>query len=44
VFPPVAVTFVGAPGAAGLAAGVTLFEGADADPVPIAFVAVTVNV
>ena len=40
-FPRVAVPMVGASGAV---AGVTLFEAADADPVPTAFVAVTVNV
>jgi hypothetical protein len=39
--PRVAVTEVGAPGTL---PGVTLLEGADARPVPIAFVAVTVNV
>ena len=39
--PAVAVTPVGAPGAD---AGVTLFDGADGGPVPIALVAVTVNV
>ena len=38
--PGVAVTLVGAPGTV---AGVTGAEGVDADPVPIAFVAVTVN-
>ena len=40
-FPAVALTFVGAPGSV---AGVTAFDGLDARPVPIAFVAVTVNV
>ena len=39
--PAVAVTPVGAPGTV---AGVTLLDGADAGPVPNAFVAVTVNV
>jgi hypothetical protein len=39
--PGVAVPMVGAPGTV---AGVTLFEAAEAAPVPIAFVAVTVNV
>jgi hypothetical protein len=39
--PGVAVTLVGAPGAA---AGVTALDAADAGPFPIAFVAVTVNV
>jgi len=39
-FPAVAVPIVGGPGTA---AGVTLFEGADAGPVPTALVAVTVN-
>ena len=39
--PAVAVPIVGGPGTA---AGVTLFEGADAGPVPTAFVAVTVKV
>jgi hypothetical protein len=39
--PPVAVPMVGAPGTV---AGVTLFEAADAAPVPSAFVAATVNV
>ena len=36
-----AATFVGAPGTL---AGVTAFDGADAGPVPAAFVAVTVKV
>jgi hypothetical protein len=40
-FPAVAVPIVGAPGTP---AGVTLFDGADAGPVPTAFVAVTVKV
>ena len=39
--PAVAVTAVGAPGTV---AGVTLLEAADAGPVPIALVAVTVKV
>jgi len=39
--PGVALLIVGAPGTV---AGVTLLEGADASPVPTAFVAVTVNV
>ena len=39
---PVAVRFVGAAG--GVAEGVTLFEAADAAPVPAALVAVTVKV
>ena len=39
--PATAVTAVGAPGTV---AGVTLFEVADAGPVPIALVAFTVNV
>jgi len=39
--PAVAGPIAGAPGTV---AGVTLFEGADAGPVPAAFVAVTVNV
>ena len=39
--PAVAVTPVGAPGTV---AGVTLFEGLEAAPVPTALVAVTVNV
>jgi hypothetical protein len=39
--PPVAAPIVGGPGTA---AGVTLFDGGDAGPVPTAFVAVTVNV
>jgi len=39
--PAVAVPIAGAPGTV---TGVTLFEGADAGPVPTAFVAVTVNV
>ncbi len=43
-FPPVAVTPVGAPGTVNGAAGVTDSEGADADPVPTEFLAVTVNV
>ena len=39
--PAVATPIVGAPGTV---AGVTLFEAADGGPVPIALVAVTVNV
>jgi hypothetical protein len=39
---PAAATAIG--GASGTPAGVTVFEGADAGPVPCAFVAVTVNV
>ena len=42
--PAVAVTLVGAPGAVAGAAGVTLFDGSDAGPVPIELVAVTVKV
>ena len=41
VLPGAAVNAVGAPGTV---AGVTLLEGADAGPVPMAFVAVTVKV
>jgi hypothetical protein len=41
--PAVAVTAVGAPGAVG-AIGVTALDGADAGPVPIMLLAVTVNV
>jgi hypothetical protein len=41
VFPAVAGPIVGGPGTA---AGVTLFDDADAGPVPTALVAVTVNV
>src|SRR4051794_5089833 len=41
VLPAAAIGSVGAPGRV---AGVTLFEGADASPVPTALVAVTVNV
>jgi hypothetical protein len=41
--PAVAVTPVGAAGTVG-ATGVTAFDGAEAEPVPTAFVAVTVNV
>ena len=40
-FPAVAETAVGAPGTV---AGVTLFEGDDAGPVPITLVAVTMKV
>ena len=48
VLPAAALKFVGAPGFV-IAAGVTLFDTADAGPVPVptgpgAFVAVTVNV
>jgi len=43
VFPPVAVPMIGAPGMVG-GDGVTCADAADADDVPIAFVAVTVNV
>jgi hypothetical protein len=39
--PAVAVPIVGAPG---IVAGVTLFEGLEAGPVPMALVAVIVNV
>ena len=39
--PPVAITFVGDPGGP---VGVTLVEGFDGAPVPIAFVATTVKV
>jgi len=42
--PAVALTPAGAPGTVAEAAGVTLFEGDDAGPVPAAFAAVTVNV
>jgi hypothetical protein len=42
--PAVAVTPVGAPGTVGLGLGVTLFEAADAGPLPIALVAFTVKV
>ena len=41
VFPPVAATFDGAPGTE---AGVKLFDALEAEPVPVPFVAVTVNV
>jgi hypothetical protein len=41
--PAIAVTPVGAPGTVG-ALGVTLPDGADAGPVPMLFVALTVNV
>jgi hypothetical protein len=43
LLPAVVVTLVGAPGAVG-ALGVTEFDGADAGPVPMALVALTVNV
>jgi hypothetical protein len=42
-FPAVAVPIVGAPGTVTVA-GVTLFEAADAAPVPTELVAVTINV
>ena len=42
--PAVAVTPVGAPGTVAGAAGVTLFDGLDALPVPTEFVAVTLKV
>ena len=42
--PAIALRFVGGPGGPIGAIGVTLFDGADADPVPWAFVAVAVNV
>jgi hypothetical protein len=42
--PAVAVPIVGAPGAVAGAIGVTLFDAADGGPVPMPFVAVTVNV
>jgi hypothetical protein len=41
--PAVAVPMVGAPGTV-IAAGVTLFDAADAPPVPLALVAVTLKV
>jgi hypothetical protein len=40
-FPPVAVTLVGAPGGA---AGITLLEGEEAEPIPAELLAVTVKV
>jgi hypothetical protein len=43
-FPATAVTPVGAPGTVGAGVGVTILDGADARPVPIALVAFTVNV
>ena len=42
--PDTALTSVGAPGTVAGATGVTLVEALEADPVPTAFVAVTVNV
>ena len=42
--PAVAVPIVGAPGAVGAAVGVALFDAAEAAPVPMALVAVTVKV
>ena len=42
--PAVAVTLVGALGTVAGAVGVTLLDGVDAGPCPIAFVARTVNV
>ena len=42
--PAVAVPIVGAPGTVAAALGVTLFEVPDAAPVPIAFIAFTLNV
>ena len=42
--PAVAVTALGAPGTARGASGVTLFEAAEAGPLPMALAAVTVNV
>ena len=42
--PAAAAPMVGAPGTVAAAPGVTLFDAADAGPVPIALVAVTVNV
>ena len=44
LLPAVAVPMVGAPGTVGDAEGVTLLEGFEDGPVPIAFVALTVNV
>jgi hypothetical protein len=43
-FPGVADTFDGAAGTVAAGVGVTEFDAADGDPVPTAFVAVTVNV
>jgi hypothetical protein len=43
-FPAIAVTPVGAPGTVADPTGVTLLDGLDAGPVPIAFVAFTVLV
>jgi hypothetical protein len=42
--PAVAVPMVGAPGTVAAAAGVTLFDAAEAALLPLAFVALTVNV
>jgi hypothetical protein len=42
-FPAVAAPALGAPGTVGGTDGVTVFDGADAGPVPTLFVAVTVN-
>ena len=44
VFHGIAVTPVGFPGTVADAVGVTLFEGLEAGPVPMALVAVTVKV
>ena len=44
VLPAVAVPIVGAPGAVVAGAGVTLFDAADAAPVPALLLAFTVNV
>jgi hypothetical protein len=44
VSPAVATTFVGAPGTTAAAVGVTVLDAAEAGPVPMAFVAVTLNV
>ena len=41
--PAIAVTFVGTPGTESEAAGVTVFDAADAAPAPIALVALTVK-
>ena len=42
--PALAVPMIGAPGTVAGALGVTLFDAADAAPVPIALVALTINV
>ena len=42
--PAVAVPIVGAPGTVAPVVGVTLFEAAEAGPVPMALIATTVNV